>query len=256
MGLVQGKIAIVTGAASGIGRATAGLMVREGAIATLTDVNEAAGAAVAAELGAPTRFIRQDVSDEASWQGLVADVLGRHGRLDILVNCAGVSGVQFPQNPETTSLEDWRKVNAVNLEGVFLGCKHALPAMRQGGGGAIVNISSLAAMVGTPGPHAYGAGKAGVRQLTKSVALWGAREHTRVRCNSVHPGIIETPMGEEVFGLGGDAARGREAFKKSVPMRRLGEPIDIAYAVLYLASDEAKFVTGAELVVDGGMYAA
>jgi 3(or 17)beta-hydroxysteroid dehydrogenase len=255
MGRVQGKIAIVTGAASGIGRATAQLFAKEGAVSTLTDMNPA-GEAVAKELGGATRFLRQDVSDEAGWQALIADVMARHGRLDILVNCAGVSGAASPQNPETTSLEDWRKVNAVNLEGVFLGCKHALPAMRQGGGGAIVNVSSLAAMVGTPALTAYGAGKAGVRQLTKSVALWGAREHTRVRCNSVHPGIIETPMGEEVFGLGGaDAARGREAYRKMVPMRQLGEPADIAYAVLYLASDEAKFVTGAELCVDGGMYA-
>lgn len=254
MARVKGKVAVVTGAASGIGRATARRLAGEGATLVLTDIKAEAGEGVAREIGAQASFQAQDVAQESEWQALIAATLRRHGRLDILANVAGVPGSGERQDPERCTLEEWRRINSVNLEGVFLGCKHAIPAMRQSGGGSIVNISSLAAMIATPPMTAYGAGKAGVRQLTKSVALHCARRGYRVRCNSIHPGIIDTPMGQTAMSwAGADLDEGRERYRKMVPLGVLGEPDDIAWTVVFLASDEAKFITGAEFVVDGGM---
>jgi NAD(P)-dependent dehydrogenase (short-subunit alcohol dehydrogenase family) len=251
MARVKDKIVIVTGAASGNAPAAAQLLAGEGATVIATDVDRQQGEALVASLGAPHVFLPHDVSSEAQWQGIVAEVLARFGRLDGLVNNAGVSGPVPAADLEHETLETWRKINGINLEGVFLGCKHAVPALRQSGGGSIVNISSLAAMQGTPQLVAYGAGKAGVRQLSKSVAMHCALRGYKIRCNSIHPGVIITPMGESMFR----DDRHREKYLKAIPLRVFGEPRDIGYAALYLVSDESKFVTGAEFVIDGGTSA-
>ncbi len=251
-GRVADKVVVVTGAASGIGRATATLLAREGATVVLTDVVADAGEALAKELGGPHVFLRHDVSSEPQWQDAIGQTLQRFGHINGLVNNAGVGGPVPAPSIETETLEGWRRINAINLEGVFLGCKHAVPAIRDAGGGSIVNVSSLAAMVGTHQLPAYGAGKAGVRQLTKSVAMHCAFKGYRIRCNSVHPGVIITPMGESMFK--GDE-REKAKYLRSIPLRMFGEPADIGYAVLYLISDESKFVTGAEFVIDGGASA-
>ena len=254
MGRVEGKTALVTGGASGIGRASAQILAREGAAVMVADVNDAGGEETAKAIGDGARYIHLDVSDEAGWKAAVAETVEDFGGLDILVNCAGFGGTGAPQDPEHAELEEWRKINAINLEGVFLGCKHAIAAMAASGGGSIVNISSLASMVATPLIAAYGASKAGVCQLTKSVALYCARQGNGIRCNSVHPGIIETPMTDALFTWSKNDA---ETYKKralaTVPLGRFGEPSDVGHMVLFLASDEARFVTGAEFVVDGGM---
>lgn len=263
MGRVEGKVAIVTGGGTGIGRATARRLAEEGAIVTITDVNVEAGQAVADELGGKAMFIQQDVCQEADWQRLMDQVADKQGRLDILHNNAGILATQQMQFLADTDVEQWRAIQVVNVEGVFLGCKYGVAAMSVGGrerggagGGAIVNMSSVAGLIGTPGAIAYGASKGAVRQLTKSVAIDCAKKGLGIRCNSIHPGIIQTNMGEEVMHLGGgDPERAWKAFIKSVPMYEPGRPEDIANCVLFLASDEARHVTGAELVVDGGITA-
>jgi NAD(P)-dependent dehydrogenase (short-subunit alcohol dehydrogenase family) len=257
MGRVQDKVAIVTGGGTGIGRATARRLAEEGAAVTVADLNAEAGEAVALEIGG--QFARLDVRLEADWRRLMAEVLARHGRLDILVNNAGILATQESQTIEDTGLEEWRKVQAVNVEGVFLGCKHAVEAMRGNsgpGGGAIVNLSSIAGLVATPHVAAYGASKGAVRQLTKSVAIYCGRKGYGIRCNSVHPGIVQTDMGEQVMRLGGaDPERAWKARVAQIPIGEAGRPEDIANGILFLASDEARHITGAELVIDGGMTA-
>ena len=247
MGRVQDKIAIVTGGASGIGRATALALGREGATVAIADLDLAGGEKTAREIGAPSIFVRHDVTDEAAWQRLIADVVQRFGRLDVLVNNAGIV---IPGTVESTSLEDWRKVQAVNSEGVFLGCKHAIPAMAKSGGGSIVNISSVAALVGTPPFAAYAASKGAVRSLTQTVAVHCSQQQNGVRCSSVHPGGIDTPL---VRNLGGARQTPQQGAGALPP---LGQPEDVANLVLYLASDESRLVNGAAMVVDGGMTAA
>jgi len=256
MGRVEGKIAIVTGGASGLGRAAAALLAREGAHVTITDVNEPAGAATAQEIGA--RFHLQDVADEADWVGLIDAVVAEFGGLDILVNNAGIGAAGPGNDPETTTLETWNRVITVNATSTFLGCKHAIGAMRDTGGGSIVNLSSIAALVATPFITAYGASKAAVRQLTMSVALHCGQRGYNIRCNSIHPGQISTPMHDQLSAelaaqMGVSAEHVRAQLLKKIPLGEMGQPDDVAYAVLYLASDESKHVTGAQLVVDGGM---
>jgi 3(or 17)beta-hydroxysteroid dehydrogenase len=251
---VSGKVAIVTGAAKGIGAATAILLAREGARVVVADLDETGGQDVVDRIAAAAGealFIKQDVTDEAGWTQTVATAVARFGGLHILVNNAGVA---FPGTVEDTSLEDWRKLMAVNLDAVFLGIKHAVPAMKATGG-SIVNLSSIEGLIGDPNLAAYNASKGGVRLLTKSAALHCAKAGYRVRVNSVHPGFIWTPMVEGYLRNFGDVAAGREAIGKLHPVGRLGEPDDIAAGVLYLASDESRFMTGAELVIDGGFTA-
>jgi len=248
MGRVQDKIAIVTGAASGIGRGCAKRLVAEGATVVCTDRDER-GAQVAAELGATFRQL--DVTDEAGWQRVVDETVRAFGRLQILVNAAGVA---VWGDIEHTTLEQWRFVNGVNAEGTFLGCRTALAAMKATGG-SIVNISSVAGLVADADAPAYCASKGAVRLLTKSVALHAARRGYNVRCNSVHPSFIDTPMVDAVVAASRDATKMRAAVEKAAPLGRIGEVDDVAYAVVYLASDESKFVTGSELVVDGGLTA-
>ncbi|MBT4042407.1 MAG: SDR family NAD(P)-dependent oxidoreductase, partial [Rhodospirillaceae bacterium] len=229
-GRVEGKIAIVTGGGTGIGRATAQRLAAEGAIVTITDVNVDKGQAVATELGGAAAFVQQDVRVEADWQRLMDDVARRHGRPDILHNNAGILSTSPQQWLADTDMAQWRAIQAVNVEGVFLGCKYGVAAMSVGGrakggagGGAIVNMSSVAGLVGTPGAIAYGASKGAVRQMTKSVAIDCAKKGLGIRCNSVHPGIIRTEMGNAVMDLGGgDPDRKWAASIRNVPMGEEG----------------------------------
>jgi len=243
-----GKVVIVTGAASGLGAADARLLAEHGAKVVMTDIQEAGGRAIADSIGA--QFVRQDVADEAGWRDLIAGVVRSHGRLDGLVNNAGIAPIA---NIETTSTEVWRKTLAVHLDGTFFGCKHAVAAMKETGGGSIVNMSSTAALIGIGEYLAYSAAKGGIRALTKSVAIHCRAQKYRIRCNSIHPGSISTPMVHAAL----ENLRGLKLMEQPDPeaMRLklgIGEPNDVAYLVLYLISDESKHVTGAELVVDNG----
>lgn len=255
---VAGKIALVTGAASGLGEAIARKLAEEGATVVVADVDDAAGEGIAERAraaGGAAEFRHLDVTLEADWLREVAALRGRHGRLDIAVNCAGIS---LPRSfPSETTFEDWRRVLSVNLDGVFLGTKHAVAAMQAGSppGGSIINISSVMGMVALPGIAPYVASKGGVRTYSKSVALSCAEQGLRIRVNSVHPGFIDTPLLRRAMAQQGDADRMRRQYDALQPVGHVGEPDDIAYGVLYLASDESKFVTGAELVIDGGYTA-
>ncbi|MGI8840961.1 MAG: glucose 1-dehydrogenase [Caulobacteraceae bacterium] len=256
MGQVQGKVALVTGAASGIGAACARALAREGAQVALTDVQDDKGRALAHEIGGRTLFLHHDVTREDAWIEVVARIEREFGRLDILVNNAGI-GIGCA-DITTMTLAEWRRQQAVNVEGVFLGVKHGLAAMRRAGnGGAIVNVSSVAGLKGSPALAGYCATKGAVRLFTKAVALECAAAKDGVRVNSVHPGIIETPIWRSIAGLGApgaNAAPDLDALSAmAVPLGVKGLPEDIAAGVLWLASEEARYVTGAELVIDGGL---
>ena len=249
---LQDKVAIITGGASGIGRATAEVFAENGAKVVLGDIDVSSGQATADSIQGEALFTQFDSTQEADWERAVELAAERFGSIDIVVNNAGIEGSTTGQSPEDISLDEIHSVNAVNVDGVLLGCKHAIKAMRDTGG-AIVNISSIGGIYATPMFVAYGASKGAVRQLTKSVAAYCGRMRYGIRCNSIHPGITETRMGEEVLRSShGDVEAGRRARIEGIPVGRIGIPRDIANAVLYLASDEASFVNGAELVVDGG----
>ncbi|MBW4681618.1 MAG: glucose 1-dehydrogenase [Microcoleus vaginatus WJT46-NPBG5] len=250
---VEGKVALVTGGASGIGKATVEMLVREGAQVVITDMNESEGKTLIEEIPG-TIFLWHNVTNETLWESVISETITEFGKLDILVNCAGVTGMKAPQNPENTTLDTWRQVMSVNMEGVFLGCKHAIPAMKEKGGGSIVNVSSYAGIIGTPFATAYGASKAGVQQFSKSIALYCAQQGYKIRCNSILPGAILTPLWEP-FLSGEEREERMKQVVKDIPLKVWGEPDDVAYAILYLASDESKFVTGSEIVVDGGQSA-
>ena len=257
MGRVQDKVTLITGGAGGLGGATARRMAEEGALVIVADLADQAGEALAREIGG--QYLRLDVTSEEQWQSVVAAVDARHGRIDVLVNGAGIEGDFLRGSPETTSLSEWRKVLSVNLDGTFLGCKTVLPVMRRAGKGSIVNISSMASFLGTPAATSYGVSKAGVQQLTKTVAVFGSRDGLKIRCNSVHPGVIRTRMLEHIYEQIGQLAniskaQAEEASLKQVPFGHVGEPDDVAWQILYLASDEAKYVTGSEFMVDGGWH--
>ena len=249
---VEGKVAIVTGGASGIGRGCALRLVAEGATVVIADRNQPAGEAAVAELGSRGVFIALDVTDEAGWAALVGETERRFGRLDILVNAAGVAVFK---DIEHTTLEEWRFVNSINSDGVFLGCRAVLPAMKASGGGSIINLSSVAGLIGVPDAPAYSASKGAVRMLTKSVALYAARNGFNIRCNSVHPSFIDTPMVDGVVAQAADPVKYRKALERAAPLGRMGQVDDVAQLVVYLASDESRFVTGAEIAVDGGLTA-
>jgi NAD(P)-dependent dehydrogenase (short-subunit alcohol dehydrogenase family) len=255
VGRVDGKAAIVTGASSGIGRATAVLLAREGARVAVTARRPEAGREVVEEIeqaGGQAQYWQLDTTDEKGIQRVVADVVGAFGNLNVLVNNAGITGVGKPTHELT--LQEWNDVISVNLTGVFLCTKHAIPYMRRAGGGSIINLSSVYGLVAAPEIPAYHASKGGVRVLSKTDALLYAVDGIRV--NSVHPGFIWTPMVEDAFREdGGDMEEGRREIDELHPIGHMGEPEDVAYGILYLASDEAKFVTGSELVIDGGYTA-
>ena len=252
MNRVAGKVALITGAASGIGAACARRLAAEGATVVVTDRNHEGGARVAAELGAPHVVRGLDVTDAEAWQRVVDDTVAEQGRLDILVNSAGLGVVG---DIEVATLDDLRLQFRVNVEGVFLGCKHAVRVMKETGGGSIINVSSVAGLIGEATLVGYCASKGAVRLLTKSVALHAARRRYGIRCNSVHPSFLDTPMVQSLAEAMGDADKARERLTQSSPLGRLGEPDEVAHMVVYLASDESCFTTGAELVIDGGMTA-
>jgi NAD(P)-dependent dehydrogenase (short-subunit alcohol dehydrogenase family) len=244
---LSGKVALISGGASGMGRSEAVIFAKEGAKVVVADVLEAEGRKVADSLGGAGRFVPLDVTSEAAWQEGVAAALSHFGKLDILVNNAGISG-SF--DPDTLSTSAWDRLMDVNAKGVFLGMKHAIPLMEKAGGGAIVNISSVSGFVGQNGIHmAYNASKGAVRLMTKSAAVQYARKGIRV--NSVHPGVLPAMRSSKATA---DPAF-REKMLAGVPMRREGRVEEVAYAVLFLASDEASYITGTELVVDGGWLA-
>ena len=256
MNRVKDKVAIITGAASGIGRAAAVLLANEGAKVVITDLNQEGGKQTLREIeqeGGEAFFIRHDVASEIDWIRVVEKTLAKYGKLDILVNNAGKG---FLETIENTSLEDWRRLMSVNAESVFLGTKHVVGAMRKNGGGSIINISSAAAIVGVKESALYCASKGAVRLFTKAAALEFSKAGLdyNIRVNSIHPGLIETPLKKALEarfkGAGENPMSG-----KDIPIGSAGEPLDIACAILYLASDESKYSTGSELIVDGGQTA-
>lgn len=251
-----GKVALVTGGGAGLGKAIAMRLASDGAYVFISDVDSEAGKLAAEETG--IAFLEHDVTDQASWLGVIRIIEDQRGPLTTLINNAAISGSPDCASPENTHIADWRRVLAVNLDGVFLGCKSAIPSMRKAGGGAIVNISSTAALLATPFATAYGASKAAVRQLTKSVAQHCAEERLGIRCNSIHPGVVLTS-----FWMKHAQARAEksgvtveqliEDAEIKNPMGKLATPEDIAAACAFLVSDEARHVNGAKLVVDGGV---
>lgn len=253
MGRVSGKVALVTGAASGIGRATAELLVEEGARVMLTDIDEEELRAVTTALGADAACRPLDVAVEAQWETAIGDTIDTFGRLDILVNNAGIPYVGLL---EETPLEDWRHVMAINLDGTFLGTKYAIGAMKQDGG-SIINVSSAGGLIGSPKMAAYNSSKGGVRLLTKCAAIECAQLGYNIRVNSVHPGAIDTPplTGIMQRAAGVDEATAREMTASMQPLGRLGQAREIAFGILYLSSDESAFMTGSEFVIDGGITA-
>jgi NAD(P)-dependent dehydrogenase (short-subunit alcohol dehydrogenase family) len=260
MGRLSGKIALVTGGANGIGRGCALALAREGASVVVSDLATTAGRACAAEIekaGGEALFIEHDTTSEDAWVSVIAEIKARFGKLHILVNNAGIA---VPGLITETSLADWRKQQAVNVEGVFLGVKHALPLMRESGGGSIINMSSVAGLKGSANLSSYCASKGAVRLFTKAAALECAAARDGVRVNSVHPGIIETAIWDAIgAGVGGESGANRldldAVTALATPLGVKGFPEDIAAGVVYLASDESRYVTGAELVIDGGMCA-
>jgi NAD(P)-dependent dehydrogenase (short-subunit alcohol dehydrogenase family) len=251
-GRLAGKVALVTGGASGIGAASARAFAAQGAKVMVTDVQD--GRAVAEETGGA--FMRHDVSSEDEWVAAVRQTTERFGRLDVLMNNAGVFA---PAPIEEVTLEVWNRVLSVNLTGVMLGCKHGIAAMKANPGGpagSIINVSSIAGYIGLASSAAYTASKGGVRLLTKSVAVHCARAYKTIRCNSLHPGTIDTPMNQAAFEASGDPEGMRAFFSTMQPIGRMASAEEMANCALFLASDESSFVTGAELLADGGWLAA
>jgi len=260
-GQVEGKVALVTGGASGIGEAVAELLAKEGATVVATDIDELRGPEVVARIvkaGGKAVFLEQDVTSEDRWAEIAADIEKRFGRLDIMVSNAGI-GIAVPSIVDMT-LSDWRKQTAINLDGVFLSVKYSLPLMRKGGGGSVIMMSSLAGLRGSVGLAGYCATKGGVRLFAKAIAMECAAAGDGIRVNSVHPGIIDTPIwGKIPTGATGNQSNApidpEERAKFATPLGRAGHAAEIASGVLYLASDASRYVTGTELVIDGGMNA-
>lgn len=253
MGRLDGKTALITGGASGIGRRTAERFAEEGARVVVSDLNGEGAEATAKALGGNALALAHDVTDEASWNTSMERTLGHVGRLDILVNSAGIG---TSHNIEKTTFDEWRNVMAINADGTFLGCRAGVLAMKAHKGGSIVNLSSVSGLVGGHNLCAYNASKGAVRLLTKSVALHCARRGYGIRCNSVHPAFIKTPMVEGLITRSEDRDLIVAKLKAQIPLGRLGEADEVADMIVYLASDESRFVTGAEFVIDGGLTAA
>lgn len=253
MARLSGKTALVTGAARGIGAAIATAFANEGAHVVVTDIDRIGGHAVADAIG--RTFARLDVTSEADW----STIAEQFPTMDIVVNNAGVTGfegsVPPAHDPENARLADWRAVHAVNLDGTFLGCRYAIRAMRPRGVGSIINISSRSGLVGIPMAAAYASSKAAVRNHTKSVALYCAGQGLNIRCNSIHPAAVMTPMWEPMLGNGPDRSKREAAMVADTPLRRFGRPEEVAALAVMLASDEAAYMTGAELTIDGGILA-
>ena len=252
MAELSDSLCVVTGAASGIGKAICAAFVAEGARVILTDIALDAGQAAAEELGC--EFLKLDVREEVDWEALAEHA----PQIDTMVNNAGVTGFEFspgPHDPEHATLADWRAVQAVNSDGTFLGCRYALRAMKARGDGSIINISSRSGLVGIPGAAAYAASKAAIRNHTKSVALYAAQQGWRIRCNSIHPAAILTPIWEPMLGDGPDREARMAALVADTPLKRFGTVEEVAALAVFLASDKSAYMTGAELVLDGGLLA-
>ena len=248
---LEGKVALISGGASGIGLAAARRFAEEGAAVVLGDIARAAAERACAGIEGAS-FEPLDVTSDEDWGRAVDAVVARHGALDILVNSAGIAPTG---SIEDVSLEDWRRTLAVNLDGTFLGCRHGVRVMKTGSGGSIVNLSSVSGIIGGHNLAAYNAAKGGVRLLTKSVALHCARKGYGIRCNSVHPGFVDTPMLQDLVRHARNPEETRQKLAASVPLGRNARAEEVAAMIAYLASDEAAFVTGAEFVIDGGVTA-
>lgn len=249
MGRVQDKVAIVTGAASGVGKEDAILLAKEGAKVVLTDLNEKDGSAIAAKIGESALFLKHDIASEEDWKRVVAATEEKFGGLDILVNNAAIL---MQGTIEDTSLDTWQKVQRVNSDGYFLGCHYGYAAMKKRGGGSIINMSSMAAIGGVSSFCAYSASKGAVAAMTRSIAAYSRFNHIPIRCNSIHPDGIKTPM---VFNLPRDPKKASTVREMNDPKRvmaRFCEPTDIANLVLFLASDESRFINGSEYRIDNG----
>lgn len=249
---LHNKICVITGAARGIGRAIAARFHDEGAIVIVTDIDETAGVATAAEIGC--QFEKLDVREEADWLRLAGIV----PIADVVVNNAGVTGFEqgmAAHDPEHASLADWREVHSVNLDGTFLGCRYAIGAMKPQGKGSTINISSRSGLVGIPGAAAYASSKAAIRNHSKTVALYCAQQGWKIRCNSIHPAAILTPIWEPMLGNGPDREARMNALVADTPLKRFGTPDEVAAIAVTLASDEATYMTGTEVNIDGGLLA-
>jgi NAD(P)-dependent dehydrogenase (short-subunit alcohol dehydrogenase family) len=258
MNRLEGKITLVTGAARGIGEAISSAFAQEGAFVYLADIDDDLGVEAARKLGRSAEYLRLDVREESDWILALQKITERHARLDVLVNNAGITGFEegdSVHDPEHASLDSWRRVHRTNLDGVFLGCKYAIGAMRNSKSGAIINLSSRSGLVGIPGAAAYASSKAAVRNHTKTVALYCAEQGLNIRCNSIHPAAILTPMWEPMLGDGPDREARMAEFVSDTPLRRFGLPSEVAAVAVLLASDEAAYMTGSELNIDGGILA-
>jgi NAD(P)-dependent dehydrogenase (short-subunit alcohol dehydrogenase family) len=254
---LKDKIALITGSARGIGKATALLFHKEGATVIVSDIRDEEGQKTAISLGDKAEYLHLNVKNESEWQTVSEYIYNKYARLDILVNNAGITGfleTKGPFDAENADMESWEEIHKVNSNGVMLGCKYAIYLMKENGG-SIVNISSRSGVVGIPGAVAYAASKAAVRNHTKSVALYCAEKGYRIRCNSIHPAAIMTPMWDVVLGEGEKREESIQEIESGIPLGHFGEPMDVAYGILYLASDESKYVTGIELTIDGGILA-
>lgn len=254
---IKNKIALITGSARGIGRVTAELFHKEGATVIISDIRDEEGKIIVMKLNSNSDYLHLDVGSEEDWLKITDYITKKYGRLDILVNNAGITGfleTKGPWNAENCDLNSWNEVHRVNSTGVMLGCKYAIRLMKEKGG-SIVNLSSRSGIVGIPGAVSYASSKASVRNHTKSVALYCAENGYKIRCNSVHPAAIMTPMWDAMLGEGEQRKKIIEDIELGIPMGHFGEPIDVAYGILYLASDESKYITGIELTIDGGILA-
>jgi len=254
---LSNKIALITGAARGIGRATAELFHNHGAVVLISDIRDDEGWEIKTQLGKNAEYLHLDVRNENEWKTVATMIEKQYGGLDILINNAGITGIletSGPYDAENSDLETWEEVHRVNSTGVMLGCKYAIRLMKKHGG-SIVNISSRSGVVGIPGAVAYAASKAAVRNHTKSVALYCAENGYSIRCNSIHPAAIMTPMWDAMLGKGPQREKLISEIEIGIPLGYFGEPFDVAYGALYLASNESKYVTGIELTIDGGILA-
>ncbi len=254
---IKNKIALITGSARGIGQATAELFYKEGATVLVSDIRDEKGNKLAKTLGERCEYLHLDVKNENEWKIVSAYISENYGRLDILVNNAGITGfleTTGPFDAENIDLNSWDEIHIVNSNGVMLGCKYAIGLMKENNG-SIINISSRSGVVGIPGAVAYASSKAAVRNHTKSVALYCAEKGYKIRCNSIHPAAIMTPMWDEMLGEGKQREKIIQEIEFGIPMGHFGEPADVAFGALYLACDESKYVTGIELTIDGGILA-
>ncbi|TXL72794.1 glucose 1-dehydrogenase [Vineibacter terrae] len=253
-GRLAGKVALITGGASGLGECSAMLMAQEGAKVVIADIQADKGKAVAGKLGAAGHFVALDVTSEAQWKEAIAAAVDRFGALHVLVNSAGIG---LGKTVEEIELEEWRRVHAIDLDGVFLGCKHGVSEIKKHTatlGGSIINISSISGIIAGANMAAYNSAKAGVRLLSKSVALHCAKSGYNIRCNSVHPTFIDTPILDRYRTRFGDEVM-QQKLGRQVPIGRLGRPEEVGWPIVFLASDESSFMTGSEVVIDGGISA-